>query len=232
MMIQLILDSRNLLEPGPAKAGTLHGQMEAVGICGSRTADSPARENVGEAARQINGTASAKPCNTEAGPQAAPVCSKGSGEGQEHDAAFARRIGVIFSAMYNVFVDAEVLQTIQDVAERLATWITSSEEWSSTEIGRMIHFADDRGQDRVRDILALYADKKLQTEASTASVRRQRSADRAKRMSQGSTILSGSMGLASLRRGSLTLEAYNELAQKCKARVSVTARYMGFDESR
>ena len=178
-MLQLILDSRNLLEAGSADT----------------------EEKSGEAGQQKTRTANSK--------------TEGSGGGQEHKAVFAQRMGVIFSAMYNVFVDAEVLQTIQDVAGRLKASSTTLTEWKSTEIGRLVHCTDDLSQERVRDILDMYSCQELQHLVSTESVRRQRSAMFAKYFSPGDVLVSGAMGLASLHQH-LTLKAYNNMAHECK----------------
>ncbi len=50
------------------------------------------------------------------------------------------------SAMYNVFVDEDVLSTIHEVASRLAASAVSSAEWASTELGSFVLFADERSQ--------------------------------------------------------------------------------------
>jgi len=75
--------------------------------------------------------------------------------------AFAQRIGVIFSTMYNMFVDAEMLEMIYDVAGRLAASATSPEKWASTELGRLVRFADDRSRNRVRKVCFRFGSRDL-----------------------------------------------------------------------
>ncbi|CAM9189713.1 unnamed protein product, partial [Hapterophycus canaliculatus] len=65
-------------------------------------------------------------------------------------ALFARSIGVIFSAMYNTFLDAGILKTIDDVARRLAASAASPGDWVSTELGKIIRFADDRSREHLK----------------------------------------------------------------------------------
>lgn len=213
MMLQLVLDLRNLLEP--VEADMLHDPIGAMGVSDSPTANATGKEKAGEAARQKKSTTTSKSCNTKAGSRASQTSSKGLQAGQGNNLAFAQRIGVIFCAMYNVFVDANVLQAIQDVAGRLVASSASSREWTSTELGRLVRFADDRSQDRVRDILALYADKSLQRKCPAASVRRERSKLITKRMPEGLMIVSRCMGLASLRQKH-SMRAYDEMVRKCE----------------
>lgn len=115
-----------------------------------------------------------------------------------------------------MFVDADALQTIQDVAGMLAASAVSSEEWNSTEIGRCVRFADDRSQDRVREILIVYADTDLQKRCPAASVKRQRPALITPRIPKSLTLVPRSMGLASLRDNDSNVQAHNEMVHKCK----------------
>ncbi|CAM9288454.1 unnamed protein product [Ectocarpus fasciculatus] len=125
----------------------------------------------------------------------------GSGRGSSA-AAFAQRIGVIFSSMYNSFVDAEVLEMIERVAGRLAAAAESPSTWASAELGRLVQFADDRSQQRVRKILAVYADGSLQRDGSAAHVKRDRAAVIATYCPPRDDlrIYSRAMGLASFRQ--------------------------------
>ncbi|CAN0500685.1 unnamed protein product, partial [Ectocarpus sp. 8 AP-2014] len=92
------------------------------------------------------------------------------------DARDILEIGVIYSSMYNSFVDAEVLEMIESVAGRLAAAAESPSTWASAELGRLVRFADDRSQQRVCKILAAYADGSLQSEGAAARVKRERAA--------------------------------------------------------
>ena len=216
-MLQMILDSRNLLEPGSAEVDMLDGRMTAMGVSDSPATSVQPKSTTAEEVHKTNSNADFETRNnTKAGSRAGPACSEGLQGDQERNAAFAQRIGVIFSAMYNVFVDADVLETIHDVAGRLSASIASSEERNSTELGRLVHFADDRSQDRVREILTVYADKSLQKRVSATSVKKQRSAFITKRISKGGIIFSRSMGLASLRQEHNDQHAHNEMVHKCK----------------
>ncbi|CAN0267812.1 unnamed protein product, partial [Ectocarpus sp. 12 AP-2014] len=130
--------------------------------------------------------------------------SRGHGSGRGSSAAaFAQRIGVIYSSMYNSFVDAEVLETIESVAGRLAAAAESPSTWASTELGRLVRFADDRSQQRVRKILAAYADVSLQREGAAARVKRERAAVIGTYCppKDDLSIHSRAMGLASFRQG-------------------------------
>lgn len=118
--------------------------------------------------------------------------------------------------MYNVFVDDDELQTIEGVAGRLAASAASSAGWHSTELGRLVHFADDRSQDRVRNLLALCADASMKNRVSAASVKKQRSAFITKRIPKGTTIMSRASGLASLRDNHSSVQAHNEMVKKCE----------------
>ncbi|CAM9703054.1 unnamed protein product, partial [Pylaiella littoralis] len=128
MLLQMILDSRALLKPGQAsELDDITRGMNRLGGDGSSSGNSEHPEKM--AARMLQSSATAG--------------AEASG------AAFAQRIGVIFSAMYNMFVDADVLSTVRDVAGRLAASAASLDLWSSSELGRLVHFTDDRSQDRV-----------------------------------------------------------------------------------
>lgn len=134
-------------------------------------------------------------------------------------AAFAQRIGVIFSAMYNTYIDGEILQTIRDVAGRLAASTASQREWSSSELGRYVHFADGRSQARVRDILALYSGGNLQTQRSSARVKREHAAfvqETSRRFGIESLMIqSRSLGVASLRQDEC-IGVYSSTRKQCK----------------
>lgn len=213
MLLQLVLDSRNLLDP--VEKNTPSGRMEAKNIRGSSSTSARAEQKTGEAVGEMKSTTNSTTSKSEARSQAGAGCSEGLQAGSPCSAAFVQRIGLIFSAMYNVFIGADVLQTIQEVARRIATSAASSEEWNSIELGRLVQFADDRSQERVCDIFTLYANKNLQKRVSAASVEKKRSVAVAKRFSMEYTLVSGAMGLPSLRQ-KLTLEAYSEMAHKCK----------------
>lgn len=193
----------------------LDGRMGAMGVCDSPTTGETGEEKIGEAIGQMKSSANSKAGNTKMRSQASPAPSKGFQGGQDHNAAFAQKIGVIFCAMYNVFVDTDVLQEIQGVSGKLAVWIDSSEEWNSTEIGRLVHFADDRSQERVRDVLILYADTGLQRRCPAAGVKRERSDFVTKRIPEDGMIMSRCMGLASLRQKH-SMQAYDEMVRKCE----------------
>lgn len=216
VLLQLILESRSLLGSVETEM-VLVGRMGTMGVGDRAGTSAQDGQNTVEAAREgkvnVNpGTGS----NTTASSRAGSAGSEGLDEVQEGNAAFSQRIGVIFSAMYNVFVDAEVLNTTQDVAGRLAASLASSEEWNLTELGRLVHFTDDRSQYRVRDILTLYADTGLQKRVSVPSVKKQRSASISKRLPQKFDILSRSMGLSSLGQDHNSYQAHNEMVRTCK----------------
>lgn len=118
------------------------------------------------------------------------------------------------SAMYNMFVDADVLSTIQDVAGRLAASAVTPDLWASTELGQIVHFTDDRSQDRVRKIFSCYTDGTLQDKDVFMRVRRERSSFLATYMSQGGNTLSRAMGLSSFRLAE-TMEANAKMRRKC-----------------
>ena len=133
--------------------------------------------------------------------------------------AFARRIGEIFSAMYNVFVDEGVLKLIQDSATKLAALAGSPSEWSSTGVGRYITFADDRTRDRVRAIFVLYSDESLQGRRQVKRVERERAASLNEHLGWPSNKVlpfsSRSMGLASFKFINYQ-EAYSKMWQQCE----------------
>lgn len=133
-------------------------------------------------------------------------------------AAFSHKVGVIFCAMYNAFVDVDVLDTIQSVAGRLAASAASPTEWASTELGRFVHFANDRSQDRVQELLALYADESLQGTKPRAKLIRERSAFITARIPEGPTTRSRTMGLASFRQPEC-MGAYSIMSQQCEREI-------------
>ncbi|CAM9592420.1 unnamed protein product, partial [Sphacelaria rigidula] len=134
-----------------------------------------------------------------------------------NSAAFADRIGVIFSASYNVFIDAEVLAITRAVAAKLATSAASSEKWASTELGRHAMFSDDLSRERVKLIFEQYADKDLQSKRPAARVRRERDAFMSEVVGvteqQADTVCPRAMGLASLRLGEYR-EIYSDIFHK------------------
>ncbi|CAM9319522.1 unnamed protein product, partial [Ectocarpus sp. 12 AP-2014] len=120
MLLQMILDSRDLMD---SPDGITH-RMGSLGGLGD-----PSRST---------------------GPATSAAVKAGGGmDAEDCGAVFAQRIGVIFCALFNMFVDVEVLATIRDVAGRLAASAASAAEWASTELGSFVHFSDDRSQDRV-----------------------------------------------------------------------------------
>lgn len=129
MLLQMILDSRSLLETASEGVDGIARGMDILDL----------GEGTGGSSVESKG-----PCNSQ------KDVPKASAKASLAGAAFAQRIGVIFSAMYNMFVDAEVLEMIHDVAGRLAALATSPEKWASTELGRLVRFADDRSRNRIR----------------------------------------------------------------------------------
>lgn len=194
MLLQMILDSRSLLEEGgPADADDVTCDMDALAV-GGGSGDSPSVQ-AGREKRHKKKKAPKKLGKTPA--EASP--GKANAEASPGGVAFAQRIGVIFSAMYNMFVDADMLETIHDVAGRLAALAASPAEWASTELGRIVRFADDRSQDRVRRILAQYMDGSFQEKEVFLRVRKERSSFLSTYMVKGNgDITSRAMGLASL----------------------------------
>ncbi|CAM9318377.1 unnamed protein product, partial [Ectocarpus sp. 13 AM-2016] len=120
MLLQMILDSRDLMD---SPDGITHRMGSLGGLGDPSRSTGPATSAAGKAGGGMN----AEDCG----------------------AVFAQRIGVIFCALFNMFVDAEVLATVWDVAGRLAASAASPAEWASTELGSFVHFSDDRSQDRV-----------------------------------------------------------------------------------
>lgn len=118
--------------------------------------------------------------------------------------------------MYNMFVDADVLSTIHDVAGRLAASAVSAAEWASTEIGGFVHFSDERSQNRVRKILSSYTDGSLQEQEMFMRVRKERSAFLNTYMPKGKKInfLSRAMGLSSFRLAE-TMRANCDMRRQC-----------------
>ncbi|CAN0216257.1 unnamed protein product, partial [Ectocarpus sp. 6 AP-2014] len=120
MLLQMILDSRDLMD----SPDSITHRMGSLGGLGDRSRSTePVTSAAGKAGRGM--------------------------DAEECGAVFAQRIGVIFCALFNMFVDAEVLATIRDVAGRLAASAASPTEWASTELGSFVHFSDDRSRDRV-----------------------------------------------------------------------------------
>ncbi|CAM9358762.1 unnamed protein product [Scytosiphon promiscuus] len=124
--------------------------------------------------------------------------------------AFAQRMGVIFSTMYNTFVDADVLAMIHDVARRLAASTASPDAWASTDLGRIIRFTDDRSRERVRDVLTRYTDDSLRGKGFAARVKGERASFIAKFIPENTTIFSRTLGLAS-SRWTECARAYSEM---------------------
>ena len=129
---------------------------------------------------------------------------------------YPHRETVPHSAMYNVFVDKDVLATIRDVAGRLASSAASPSEWASTELGGLVRFTDDRSQDRVRKILSAYTDGSLQEKGVSARVTKERSTmlDSFLPKREKGTLVSRSMGLASYRLAE-TSGADNDMRRQC-----------------
>lgn len=204
LLLQMFLDSRSLLEVGPPDAEGIGLGLDVLDVNAGQGEETGVPTKSGE--RNSKTTA-------EAG---APAGRAGS------EAAFAQRIGVIFSAMYNLFVDADVLETIQEVAGRLAASAASAEEWASTELGRCVQFADDRSQDRVRDIFRQYADASLLKDVSAKKVKRDSVAFVVEAFQllggvlDGGMISSRSWGLASFGTPS-QIEAYSKMRHRCKS---------------
>lgn len=213
MLLQLALDARELLHLATEEIDVLSRGMDALeirGEAGNTTQDK-------KRAPQTAGTTVRAKSNVSVG--GASLASRA------RVAAFSQRIGVIFCAMYNVFVDADVLETVQTVAGRLAESAVSSTEWASTELGRFVHFSDTRSQDRVQKILALYADRRLQERLPAARVTKERSAVIAAYVDEGEKPNSRTMGLASFCRPEC-MGAYFNMSQQCERR-SPTARRVG-----
>ncbi|CAB1098062.1 unnamed protein product [Ectocarpus sp. CCAP 1310/34] len=186
MLLQMILDSRGLMD---VPDGITHrmGSLRGLG--------DPSRST---------------------GPATSAAGKEGGGmDAEDCGAVFAQRIGVIFCALFNMFVDAEVLATIRDVAGRLAASAASPAEWASTELGSFVHFSDDRSQDRVRKIWFSYIDGSLQDNGVFMKIRQERSAFLAKYMPKGKKLnfVSRAMGLASCRLPE-TMEASSKMRRQ------------------
>lgn len=120
-----------------------------------------------------------------------------------------------------MFVDPETLEMIHDVAARLAASAASPEAWSSTELGRIVRFADDRSQDRVRRIFTRYGDASLQEKGVFMKMRRERTAFLTTYMPKGAgNIMSRAMGLASLCQAKKSIEAGNKMRRQCESRLA------------
>lgn len=188
MLLQMILDSRELMD-------SPDGITRRMGSLGGLGDSSGGTERAGSATGKAAGDRDAEDCG----------------------AVFAQRIGVIFCAMFNMFVDADVLTTIRDVAGKLAASAASPAEWGSTELGSFVHFSDDRSQDRVRKIWSSYTDGSLQENGAFMKIRQERSSFLAKYMPKGKKLnfVSRAMGLASFRLPE-TMEANSKMRRQCK----------------
>ncbi|CAM9115690.1 unnamed protein product, partial [Ectocarpus sp. 13 AM-2016] len=137
MLLQMILDSRGLLNAESDGVDDVIRGMDTVPVdagSGDRSVPEAAGKSVGKrkaTKKNTSGKTATKP--------------------SLHGAVFAQRMGVIFSAMYNMSVDADTLKMVHEVAGTLAGSAASSAEWASTEIGQIVRFADDRSQDRVHE---------------------------------------------------------------------------------
>lgn len=245
MLLQLFSDSRDLLDGGkdaiaqtptsspmhPNASATTKGETESVpertaaltdaNSSGKRDVGTPCNEQLSNG---IAAGAKGESATSRDKANGKKLAAEGSGvppgttsgeSSKEGNGAFAQKVGVIFSAMYNVFVDAEVLGVVQSTAAKLATYATSHDTWASSEIGRYVHFIDDRGRERVRAIFETYADKGLKGKKPAAKVKRERAAFIAERIPVDSTRLSRTMGLASYRQGE-SLAAYTDMVNKCE----------------
>ncbi|CAM9120897.1 unnamed protein product [Ectocarpus sp. 6 AP-2014] len=188
MLLQMILDSRGLLNAEADGVDDVVRGMDTVAVdagSGDRSIPEAAGKSVGKKKAAKKKTSDKTPTKPSL-----------------HGAAFAQRIGVIFSAMYNMFVDANTLKMVHEVAGRLASSAASPAEWSSTELGRIVRFADDRSQDRVREILTNYTDHGLQEPGVFTRIRRERTAFLTKYMPKSmGNIISRAMGLSSFCQG-------------------------------
>lgn len=193
MLLQMILDSRDLLD-------SPDGITHRMGLLGGLGDSCRGPEPPGSATGKAAGDMDAEDCG----------------------AVFAQRIGVIFCAMFNMFVDADVLATVRDVAGRLAASAASPAEWASTELGSFVRFSDDRSQDRVRKIWSSYTDGSLQETGVFTKIRQERSSFLAKYMPKGKKLnfVSRAMGLASCRLPE-TMEANSKMRRQCKNELHV-----------
>ena len=204
MLLQMILDSRSLLEATSAGADDVTRGMDGLGLgggTGGSAQSSEEKKGPGKKKKNASQEASDK-TSTKASPQSA---------------AFAQRIGMIFSVMYNMFVDAEMLEMIYDVAGRLAASATSLDTWASTELGRIVRFADDRSRNRVRKILSLYTDGSMQEKGVFLRIRKERTEFLTTYMPTTGKInvISRAMGLASIGQVG-SMEANAQMRRQCK----------------
>lgn len=197
MLLQLILDSRHLMEDAAPASGAddVTRGVDALsmgGGAGANIAPSPSSGKNKTAQKASKKKTSAKKTQGKAASPKPSPNPKG--------AAFAQRIGAIFCAMYNMFVDARSLEMIFDVAGRLTASIASPEDWASSELGRIVRFADDRSRDRVRRILARYTDGSFSDKGVFMKMREERTKFLAPylRDQKKPSIISRAMGLASL----------------------------------
>lgn len=209
MLLQLFFYSRDLLEAG--LGGDINKGMGALGIDrGSESTRVQGEHRASSATRDEK---------VKGNPNHAAAAHSVPPGGGSCGGAFAQRIGVIFCAMFNTYIDPDVLAIVQGVAGRLAASAASPAEWASTELGQIVHFADDRSQARIRGIFALYADGSLQGRRSAARLKRERAAVVEKGIDciylGSSMIMSRSWGLASFRQGDYAA-AYSNLRQKCE----------------
>eukprot|EP00752_Nemacystus_decipiens_P011512 g10222.t1 len=191
ILLQLFLDSRSLLESS-CSAEEVDGIAAGVGAVYVQGGD---RKGVRPPLKQK------KPVH---------------GDVDASGAAFAQRIGAIFCAMYNVFVDEDVASMIQDVAGRLAASAAVPPEWAATELGRLVRFTDDRSRDRVRKILSSYTDGSLQEPGVLSRVKRERSSLFAAYLPAGGEsfrVVSRAMGLSSFLLPETT-HAYNDMVHR------------------
>ncbi|CAM9120819.1 unnamed protein product [Ectocarpus sp. 6 AP-2014] len=189
MLLQMILDSRGLLNAEADGVDDVIRGMDTVAV----DAGSGDRSIAEAAGRSVGKKKAAK----------TKTSGKTADKPSLHGAAFAQRIGVIFSAMYNMFVDADTLKVVHEVAGTLAGSAASPAEWASTELGQIVRFADDRSQDRVREILTNYTDHGLQEPRVFTRIRQERTAFLSTHMGKDTKpeIWSRAMGLASFCQG-------------------------------
>ncbi|CAM9230359.1 unnamed protein product [Scytosiphon promiscuus] len=198
MLLQMILDARDLVGVGHGATDGITRGMDALTVGESDGAAKPEKD---------------KEPGKKQGPKKKARKKKASAA-TGRAAAFAQKVGAIFSAMFNMFVDPDTLEMIHDVAARLAVSAASPEKWSSTELGRIVQFADDRSQDRVCKILTHYGDASLQEKGVFMRMRQERTAFLTAYMPKGKgNILSRAMGLASLCQGK-SIEANDKMRRQ------------------
>lgn len=233
MLLQMILDARDLVYVGSGEADGITRGMDAlaVGVDSEGAArpemdkETGKKQNPKKKARKKKASASSarKKVSNESAhskKKTSPDNASATDSNPDRAAAFAQRVGTIFSAMFNMFVDPDTLEMIHDVAARLAASAASPEEWSSTELGRIVQFADDRSQDRVRKILTRYGDASLQEKGVFMRMRKERTAFLTTYMPRGmGNIMSRAMGLASLCQG-ISIEANDKMRRQCEARLA------------